>query len=177
MIKPMDTCNLKPVRDGIWRRDFAGLMELYECNYIQLRKLVPDMDGVPEVAVSRVYGALDLHMRVLERCKYTTTLHLSYHFDDEHGIFLAPDIRVRIYHDAQVGEVMSCGHLRSVRETGYNKNSNDVPLNRRWHINRFLYKWLGYCLMQGHSFAPGCTTEPAADSEVTATDSLLITES
>lgn len=145
-------------RKTVWRntqaRDFPGLMELYEDNYIRLRRLIPDLDALPEHSCSRLSGNLDLHLRVLERCKYTTTLNLTYYFQDRQGEFPAPDIQVRIYHDAQVAEVMSCGRRRGVRHADYDRARNDYPMDRKWQINRFLHKWLGYSLHQGHRFLP-----------------------
>jgi uncharacterized protein YqiB (DUF1249 family) len=58
-------------------------MELYESNYIRLRNLQPELDAMPAIAVSRVPGALDLHLRIIERCRFTTTLGLTYCFHDE----------------------------------------------------------------------------------------------
>jgi len=141
--------------NGIPARNFAGLMELYECNYIRLRNLVPELEAMPDRVVSRVDGVLDLHLRVVERCKFTTTLNLTYYFTDREGSFPAPDMQVRMYHDAQVGEVIACGRRRGVRHAVYNRMYNRYTLSEKWRINRFLQKWLGYCLMQGHHFIPG----------------------
>ena len=163
---------------GIPPRNFAGLMELYECNYIRLRNLVPDLDVVPAEVISRVNGGLDLHLRVVERCKFTTTLNLTYYFHDEEGRFPAPDMQVRLYHDAQVGEVLFCGRRRGVRHADYNRMRNNYSLEEKWRMNRFLQKWLGYSLMQGHRFIPGKFI--LADTEKTiqsVEDSLLIAES
>jgi uncharacterized protein YqiB (DUF1249 family) len=141
--------------NGIPAHNFAGLMELYECNYIRLRNLVPELDAMSDHVVSRVDGVLDLHLSIVERCKFTTTLNLSYYFADQEGSFPAPDMRVRMYHDAQVGEVISCGRRRGVRHAVYNRMYNRYTLSEKWRMNRFLQKWLGYCLMQGHRFIPG----------------------
>lgn len=162
---------------GIPPQTFAGLMELYECNYIRLRNLVPDLDAVPEAAVSCVEGALDLYLRITERCRFTTTINLSYLFNDELGRFPAPDMQVRIYHDAQVGEVISCGRRRGVRHARYNRMRNNYPLIEKWRMNRFLQKWLGYCLMQGHRFIPGRIVAAGEETLYTAQQSLLIVES
>ena len=114
-----DRTMLTASRKARWRnaqsRDFPGLMELYECNYMRLRLLVPDLANMPEDAISQADGALDLHLQVVERCKYTTTIKLTYQFFDAEGEFAAPDIKVRIYHDAQVAEVLSCGRRRGSR--------------------------------------------------------------
>jgi hypothetical protein len=145
---------------GIPAKDFAGLMEVYECNYIRLRNLVPDLDAMPAEVVSRIEGVLDLHLRIVERCKFTTTLRLTYLFHDQEGCFPAPDMQVRMYHDAQVGEVISCGRRRGVRHASYNRMFNRYSLDEKWRMNRFLQKWLGYCLMQGHRFIPGRVVIP-----------------
>jgi len=152
-------------------------MELYECNYIRLRNLVPDLDAVPCASISRVTGALDLHMQIVERCKFTTTLFITYHFRDHVGVFNAPDMKVRMYHDAQVGEVLSCGRWRGVRAAEYNRMRNSYTLQEKWRMNRFLQKWLGYCLMQGHRFIPGRILQPAADTALLVQETGLILES
>ncbi|WJW76329.1 DUF1249 domain-containing protein [Thiohalobacter sp. IOR34] len=136
--------------------DLAELMAIYECNYIRLRQLIPDLQRIDERTLSRVDQALDLHLRVLERSPYTTTLVLTYLFEDEQGSFPAPDIRIRIYHDARLAEVLSCGRRRGRREAEYDRNRRACSLDDKWRMNRFLQKWLGYCLRQGHRFqVPG----------------------
>ncbi len=143
--------------------DLGELMAIYECNYIRLRQLIPDLAAAGAGGVSRVEGALDLHVRIVERNRYTTTLQLTYLFEDELGTFPAPDIQVRIYHDARLAEVIGCGRLRGQREAGRNRWRRDSSLDDKWRINRFLQKWLGYCLRQGHRFraAPDDAFAPA----------------
>jgi hypothetical protein len=54
---------------------------------------------------------------------------------------------------------------------------NRYTLVEKWHMNRFLQKWLGYCLMQGHRFIPGRVLLPEALTSATTGDSVLIAES
>lgn len=152
-------------------------MELYECNYIRLRNLVPDLDAMPPVAISRVTGALDLHLRIVELCKFTTTMNLTYHFRDSEGSFPAPDLLVRIYHDAQVGEVIACGRRRGLRHAEYNRLHHNYSLEEKWRMNRFMQKWLGYCLIQGHRFLPDKLATESPETLQFVEDSVLITES
>jgi len=142
------------VHPGVRARDLPALMELYELNYIQLRRLLPDLDALQDHGVSRVSGALPLYLTISERCKYTTTLHLTYQFSDHEGVVHAPDIVVRMYHDAQLAEVISRGHRRGRRDAEYDRLHQQYPLETKWQINRFLHKWLGYCLYHGHGFSP-----------------------
>ena len=129
------------------RRDLPGLMALYEENYIRLRRLVPRLPRAGEVRVSRVAGCVDLHLEVLERARYTTTLRLTYVFD--HGVERRrePDLLLRMHHDARTAEAMNI-HLPRGR---YRFDARRT-LHRCWERNRFLHRWLGYCLYRGHRF-------------------------
>ncbi len=173
----MDQALKQYAHHGIPPVSFAGLMELYECNYIRLRNLLPDSDAIPDAVVSRIEGGLDLHLRITERCRFTTTLNLTYYFEDAVGSFPAPDMQVRIYHDAQVGEVISCGRRRGVRHPRYNRMRNNYTLAEKWRMNRFLQKWLGYSLMQGHRFIPGRVIVAAENTLPSLENPLLIVES
>jgi uncharacterized protein YqiB (DUF1249 family) len=86
-------------------------------------------------------------------------------------------MRVRVYHDAQVGEVISCGRRRGVRHAVYNRMYNRYTLSEKWRMNRFLQKWLGYCLLQGHRFATGRITLPDNSFSESADKPLLSVES
>lgn len=141
-------------------RSFMGLMELYEINYMRVRQLCPGLSAIACCAVSRREGALDLHLRILERARYTTTLRLTYYLQDSHGYGFVPnpDLKVRVYHDARQAEVLS----RSLGQTELVARGaglgTDTELAVRWRLNRFLYKWLGYCRHQGHGFGQEPTT-------------------
>jgi hypothetical protein len=120
-------------------------MELYERNYAQLRLLAPalsSLDGLEHI--SHVAGCLPLFLRIVERGRYTTTVNLSYQFDDNHS---APDMTIRIYHDARVAECMS-GLIHGRRH----EQRRTRALDDSWRLNRFLYKWLRYCRHRGHRF-------------------------
>lgn len=128
-------------------KNFSGLMELYESNYMRLRRLIPDITQI-EDSVSQVDRCLDLHVQVVERCPYTTMLRLTYAFKDEqNSVLLEPDLRLRIYHDARTAEAQS----RCLRhQKGQLIVTDHSPLRTKQHLNRFLSKWLGYCLLRGH---------------------------
>lgn len=152
---------------------FASLMELYETNYMLVRLLAPSLrhmhsvgaleqgatDGV-DADVSRsdsnqwkyvsvVPGCLNLELGAIEQEKYTTTFNLTYRFESDERNPREPDLTVRIYHDARTCEVMS-GLLQGTRHGPLRTRD----LDEGYRLNRFLQKWVGYCLRQGHSFKP-----------------------
>ena len=131
-------------------RGFVSLMDLYENNYLRVRRLIPDVSKLPDHTVSQLTGCLSLHMNILERTKFTTTLTLTYYFEEYAQRVAEPALTIRVYHDARQVEVLT-GHLRHGR-----LRYDHIPekaIKIKWKLNRFLYKWLGYCLHLGHSFS------------------------
>lgn len=126
----------------------AKLLTLYEQNYVQVRMLIPQLQELsPGVYWSQVDNCLDLRLQVLESSPYTTTINLSYVFDGQTRAHAAPDLQIRVYHDARSTEALS-GLMHGHRLTTRRVRS----LNGSWQLNRFLYKWLRYCRHRGHSF-------------------------
>jgi uncharacterized protein YqiB (DUF1249 family) len=129
---------------------FVGLMSLYESNYLRLRQLIPEIDRLDGCFRSRVAEQCDLHVEILERCRYTVTLSLTYLFDTEHGDVARPDMVVRAYLDGELAETMSLefeqkhDHLRQL------VSFHERELSARWRRNVVLNKWLEYLSDQGH---------------------------
>ena len=131
----------------VHRETFAALMDLYENNYLRLKKLIPELMELDGQLVSHVTGCLDLHLSIIEQSKFTTLLALSYRFDRDVGQAREPDLQIRVYHDVAMAEVLS-GSLH--HGSLILNNLPETAIQERWHLNRFLYKWLGFCLHIGH---------------------------
>jgi len=148
-------------------------MDLYEQNYLMVRVLAPELRNMQglgakgakgarggsasdggsadqPVYVSRVPGCLDLELSQIEHSKYTTTFNLTYCFTTDQRNPREPDMTIRLYHDARTCEVMS-GLLQGLKHGPMRRRD----LDEGYSINRFLYKWMRYCLNQGHSFRSG----------------------
>jgi uncharacterized protein len=151
-----------------WRSkpgSFVSLMSLYESNYIRLGWLIPNLSQIDGASVSNVERDCPLHLRVDERCPYTTTLTLTYLFEDAEGGRIAdPDLQIRVYHDARLAEVQACArwHRHSVLESI--RSDLARALGDRWLRNVMLNKWLDYCVERGHRFAPALATSSTAAS-------------
>jgi uncharacterized protein len=140
-----------------WRSrpaSFVSLMALYESNYIRLGWLVPDLPAICDATISNVAGDCPLHLEICERTRYTTSLTLTYLFDDQLGQVRDPDLLVRVYHDARLAEVRECArwHRHSVLESIRSELAR--ALGDRWLRNLMLNKWLDYCVERGHRFVP-----------------------
>ena len=129
---------------------FVGLMSLYESNYLRLLQLIPELERLDGCFRSRVAGECDLFVDVLERCRYTVTLSLTYRFVSEQGDIANPDMLVRAYLDGELAEAMSLGSNQ--RHVHFRKLivSQDRGLSARWKRNVILNKWLEFLGDQGH---------------------------
>ena len=131
-------------------RSFVGLMALYESNYLRLLRLSPELDRLDGCFRSRVAGNCDLHVEILERCRYTVTLSLTYHLETDDGLLVDPDITVRAYLDGQLAEVMSIGECQQNMSLREIVHEHRKELDLRWRRNIVLNKWLDYLSEQGH---------------------------
>lgn len=129
---------------------FVGLMALYESNYLRLCQLIPEIERLDGCFRSRVAGDCDLHLEILERCRYTLTLSLTYHFETDDGLLLDPDMTVRMYLDGRLAEAMAIGSNQRHATLRRLVHEHREELDRRWRRNIVLNKWLDYLSDQGH---------------------------
>lgn len=132
-------------------RSFTGLMGLYESNYRRFERLAPELDLPFERAQSPGQSAV-LYLQVLERCRYTTTVNLTYWFGQGAHARPDPDITMRLYRDAQLVEAIYCDARSRYASLAGVPDIDEAVLDNQWPRNLLLNKWLAYCLAQGHGF-------------------------
>ena len=143
-----------------WRakpQGFVALMQLYESNYLRLRRLCGDPAALADVGLSRVATGCDLRLTLLERSVYTLTLQLTHLFDGAGAalpgtLSTYPDVRLRVYCDARLVQAQDCADGAIARAVPSSRAAADRELRQRWARNVMLNKWLEYCLDLGHRF-------------------------
>lgn len=135
----------------------GALLDLCEENYQLLLMIAPGVRAMAGSHHSRRAGHLDLHLDVLEQSPYTTTLRLTYFFDEHEGRAPDPDATLRLYHDARQLEVVD---LRQ-QALPVDRLFEHPGLHRKWKASIFLSKWLWFCVRQGHRFALASGAEAA----------------
>ena len=138
-------------------RTFTGLMTLYASNHASLRQLLGDLRHLPTQLISDSPTDLHIHLSLLERSRYTTSLRMTYWVDCNGYLTPQPDLKLRIYHDARLAEALACRDQPS-----HLSRNGGIPLPisellRRWTLNVLLRKWLEHCLDHRHRFAPAQT--------------------
>jgi len=134
---------------------FSGLMTVYESNFIKLARLIADLDDLSadSLRISRSSRDLDLHAEVQQREPYTTTLKLTYWFEDGRPELVPdPDLVLRVYHDARLVEAVAGREDHRHAKLREIALRHSLELGRRWRNNIMLNKWLDYLLEMGHAF-------------------------
>lgn len=127
-------------------------MALYESNYLRFEQLVPETAVPFDEAVSHGRDQA-LYLRVLERCRYTVTVHLTHWFGDGLAARPDPDLKLRVYRDARLAEAIYCDASSRYAALAGVPHIDDRVLATQWPRNCLLNKWLAYCLQQGHGFS------------------------
>ena len=125
-------------------------MALYESNFLRLLRVIPELDRIDGCFRSRVAGDCDLYVDIIERCRYTITLSLTYRFVSGDGRHADPDMLVRAYLDGQLAEVMAIGEQQRHVALRRLVTAHREELDLRWRRNIILNKWLDYLSEQGH---------------------------
>lgn len=148
-----------------WRarpKSFVALMALYESNYIRLGWLAGDLHALSGHHASSVPGDCDLLLDVREQSPYTTTIDLTYQLaDGTDRPPSAPDMRVRVYHDARLAEAQDWAASHVHRDLSALRSRCASAMDVRWARNVMLNKWLEYCADRGHRFAASAHHAPA----------------
>ena len=133
-------------------------MTVYESNFIKLLHLSDELRTAPStvepVIISSTGQDCDLHLKLLRREPYTTTVNLTYWFEEEGVEPVAdPDLTLRIYHDASLVEALSGRQEHCHPRLKALAQAHSAELDRRWRNNIMFNKWLDYLLEMGHGFS------------------------
>jgi uncharacterized protein YqiB (DUF1249 family) len=129
-------------------------MALYESNHLRFARLAGDPAMIEGERRSRVAGDPELLLRVTERSPYTTTLELTYLFGEASSQSSAPDMLLRVYHDARLVEAHGWARVHEHPALREWRAEAGPALDQRWARNVMLNKWLEYCLERGHRLRP-----------------------
>ena len=133
--------------------DRLNMMMVYEVNYIRLMRLVPNLRSIAVSMISRSGDIPDISLSIVEHCKYTTTLCLTHYLKIDGKKIPDLDMKIRVYHDAKVVEVI--GYQHESRFAAYYPYPNPRMRHHfeKRQINLFFSEWLKFCEMRGVTFS------------------------
>ncbi len=131
----------------------ACLEQVCESNYQKLFKLIPDLMAFNETAIGLAPHNTALYLEIIERTPYTLTLELSHCFNSEQDELLSPAVKIRVYLDAHLAEVLSDHARAGVAQVFKDPGLSREIMNYKWRLNYFLQKWLDHCLKKEYLFS------------------------
>ena len=136
--------------------DLQELSTLAEKNYLRFFKLFPEMEAVSERAFV-ISNVGDLQARIIMRVEevhpYTTMLQIIQQGLSPEWI-QPPRMQVRLYHDANMAEVLSYQNEKRFEGRYQYPNPTMRMPDEKLQLNRFLADWLDHCLQYGHIDTP-----------------------
>lgn len=129
------------------------LEKICESNYQKLFRLIPNLRLLDKAAIGRGPNKPALHLEILERNPYTLTIELSHFFEQPLSKLIAPAVKIRIYLDAQLAEVIRDNDRPAVDRVYQNPGRALEIQEYKWRLNYFLQKWLDHCLKTEYHFA------------------------
>lgn len=130
-----------------------SLEQVCASNYEKIFRLIPGLCTLKENAIGLAPNNTMLHLKIIEQTVYTLTIELSHSFSKEPDQLMEPAVRIRIYLDAQLAEVLSDHARPSVTQVFKDLSLCREIMNYKWRLNFFLQKWLDHCLTKNYQFS------------------------
>lgn len=128
------------------------LQNVCETNYQKIFCLIPNLRKIETAVQGFSNGKPVLHVQVLEQTPYTKTIQLSHFFENESEVLLEPAVKIRLYFDVCIAEVLRdykrIEVASAIEDIGRSKDIMDY----KWKLNYFLDKWLDHCLKTDYVF-------------------------
>ena len=125
----------------------AEMHKVCDVNYSRLLKLLPDCDTEDLEYQFKVTKSLSYTIKIVECSRFTSTLEMSQQTQLNYE-FLRPIVKVRLYHDAKMAEVISAQNIGSLEPSYRYPNTKMYQKNEKEMVNMFLAEWLQFCLTQ-----------------------------
>ena len=119
---------------------------LYESNYSKLTDLLPGLSVRQAPFVIAVTGLPLIYVEILEQNPYTSTVHIRQSMAAGQPWVCDLRMKVRLYHDARVAEVIAYQGVRAMRPFYPYPNPKMFQPYEKRRVNQFLAEWLRHCL-------------------------------
>lgn len=150
---PLDTTSIRRKAPSV---DLAGHIEVCEMNFHRLMGMLPGMLQGHSEWNFRAGSEANIEVRLLvkERARYTTVVEVQ----QRHAEMDLPAFMLRLYHDADVAEVIAFdGHRHWQPQYDY-PNPQMYQPDEKQALNRFLFDWLVFCRKHGLALSHNCET-------------------
>ncbi len=131
-----------------YRPNLTGLMNLCSVNYMLMLRLLADKEEKGEQRCFFISDFLSYTMTIEEVTPYTSLVTIAQDANIM-GLHLAqffkPSMVIRLYHDAQMAEVISSQDVEQIKPRYDYPNSAMHHPDEKQQVNQFLKEWLQLC--------------------------------
>ena len=135
-------------------------MWLFEENYLMIRRLFAELRSGVRFVLSSACGRRTLQVTVDEDTRYTSTLTLTKPFGTDERLLPPLVMRLRVYHDAQLAEVLGYQDCTAIPPPYEASAAQGFARDERRQVNRLLYEVLRHCMDHGYGVS---TVYPQTD--------------
>jgi uncharacterized protein len=153
--------------------DLSARMAVCDANYLRLLKLIPDFSVgyvrtilLPPVKATTTNAMQRMEIRVTESFRYTATVSVQLALTEAMPAwYRAPQLVVRVYHDAETAEVLSYQDQQRFKAFYSEDEAPNFYWDEKNQVNVFLAEWLMLSIEGGMSAItlPACLQSTATD--------------
>ena len=132
----------------------SRLMNLSEGNYMLLMRIIADCEEVGQQRVFAINETTDCMVEVTEVTRYTSVVDVKQYphsLNSELSELIYPIMRVRLYHDARMVDILSSQGVRQIKPRYDYPNPDMHQPDEKQQMNQFLKEWLQLCLKMGYA--------------------------
>lgn len=138
-----------PFKQKRYTPKLPDFLTLCERNYAQLYRLLPQTLAAGQQQLIQINEQHCYRLLILDNARFTTTVQIE--LTGGRARFFRPWFEVRLYHDAQLAEVIACQQVRRLQPVYQYPNPAMRLPDEKIQGNQLLQDWLKLCVAQGYS--------------------------
>lgn len=128
------------------RFTLGDMIRLYENNYSRVIGLLPASVDLSSPVTLFIEGMFRIRIELIEQSRYTSVVALQCCWDITGPWLDKPYMKVRLYHDARVAEVIAYQQYSGFKARNPQPNPKLFGIYEKRQVNLFLGEWLDCCL-------------------------------
>ena len=143
---------IEPMQGRIEKFTTYQPLALYDGNYDRLIRLIPDVRHLSGILVFENHRNFELQFCIVEHSRYTTTVGLTLRLRSNSKWVPDPSIKIRVYHDACVAEVIAYQNQSHFAPVYPYPNPRMFNRFEKRRLNEFLARLLDFCIADESRF-------------------------
>lgn len=123
---------------------------LYSQVFNRLLDVIPDLQSIDDVGLSKVDGTWPRHFDVVSRSPTKLIIMLGHSRAEGGGVVINPEMTIAVYLDRGMAEALTYREVY-MSNSVYSPDRSHIDILAKRVLNDYLYTWLGNLIVAGHS--------------------------